>query len=213
VTNAQVESLYLETLEFGAAPAQVESFYLEVLGRAAGAPAQVESFYLEMLVNVPGISTLSPLATPSASTTGASTSAANALDGDPTTDWKSSGAVSGEWIKQVFSVTKEVSSYVLAATATISQAPKTWKLQGSNDGSSWTDVDTKTNQSAWNARESREYALAAGYTFQQWRILFTAAQSDPTTVGISEFQLFPPIVAPGGGASTATSIGLGALPV
>jgi hypothetical protein len=38
--------------------------------------------------------------------------------------------------------------------------PKTFSLQGSDDGSSFTTVDTQTNVAAWSAAQERTYAIS-----------------------------------------------------
>lgn len=79
-----------------------------------------------------------------------------------------------------FPAPKEISSYQIGcpqAPVSPNTAPKTWTLEGSNNGVNWVTVDTRTNQPAFSSGEIRTYTLAASATFEYWRLTITAAQS------------------------------------
>ncbi len=76
---------------------------------------------------------------------GASEAAIRAADGVPATKWlyrQTSG-----WLQYEFADPVVVKTYAMT-TANDSPArnPKDWKIRGSNDGSTWTDLDTQTGQ-------------------------------------------------------------------
>lgn len=81
------------------------------------------------------------------------------------------------------------------------RAPKTWTLEGSNDDSTWTTVDTRTNITGWKPGtyapvsgsdfEIRTFFLSsesAGYRY--FRVNITANNGDATYTQITEIYLF-----------------------
>src|SRR5258708_16808841 len=44
------------------------------------------------------------------------------------------------------------------------RAPKTWTMQGSNNGTTWTTVDTQTNETSWVNGQVRSYTCATQTT-------------------------------------------------
>ncbi len=62
--------------------------------------------------------------------------------------------------------------------------PKTWELSGSNDGTSWTPLDRREDQPAFEKRgELKTYSVSAPKPFRRYRLAFLANQGD------SHFQL------------------------
>lgn len=70
-------------------------------------------------------------------------------------------------------------------------SPKDWKLQGSNNGSSWTDLHTVATASAWTASEVRTYSVANTTAYRYYRINVSAVQNtgSATYLTINEMQL------------------------
>lgn len=54
------------------------------------------------------------------------------------------------------------------------RTPKTWTFQGSNDGNSWTTLDTQASQTGWAGGESREFVLATYGSYLKYRLNVTA---------------------------------------
>lgn len=76
-----------------------------------------------------------------------------------------------------FGAPKKISSYQLGAPQAPTDpnnSPKTWSLEGSNDGVNWTTIDTRVNQPAWSSGEVRTYTLAAEATYSRYRVTVTA---------------------------------------
>jgi hypothetical protein len=107
------------------------------------------------------------------------------------------------WISYDFGVgvTKVITHYALTPVptdATIGgttddpkSAPKTWTLEGSNDNSSWTVIDTQTNAPAWAVAERRLYTTANTTAYRYYRINVSANQggaSAQSLVMISEIE-------------------------
>ena len=69
------------------------------------------------------------------------------------------------WISYDFTQPIEITNYTIQSQSFRyeERAPKDWTLQGSNDNSSWTIVDTQSNQSGWGQWETRAYAVSVGF--------------------------------------------------
>jgi hypothetical protein len=69
--------------------------------------------------------------------------------------------------------------------------PKNWTMQGSNDNSTWTTVDTRTNQTSWGASQTRVYVCATQTTaYRYFRLNITANNGDPTYTDVGELSLY-----------------------
>ena len=80
-----------------------------------------------------------------------------------------------------------VASYTLTNGAGGS-VPSAWTLEGSNDGESWTTVDTRTDQKFSWATQTRPFPVAKPTLFAQYRIRVTAT-SDGTPPTLAELEL------------------------
>jgi predicted alpha-1,2-mannosidase len=73
----------------------------------------------------------------------------------------------------VFDNPRQVSFYTLTSSAQSGHDPSSWVLEGSNDGSTWSTLDTRSGQSfPWQA-QTRPFELATPATFTHYRIRFT----------------------------------------
>lgn len=81
-------------------------------------------------------------------------------------------------------------SYNITTGTLASQSPKNWTLQGSNDASAWTTLDTVTNEPAWTPPyEERSYTCdTIDEFYRYYRFNITAVQSSDY-VNIAEFDL------------------------
>ncbi len=71
------------------------------------------------------------------------------------------------------------------------RAPKNWTLQGSNDNSTWTTVDTRTNQTTWLKSQTRSYTCATQTTaYRYFRLNITANNGDATYTQVDELFLY-----------------------
>ena len=64
-----------------------------------------------------------------------------AIDGNPTTFWESSLEGSPSWIKVDLGAEHTVRSMVIKSTAFPTEVPRDFTLQGSNDDSTWVEID------------------------------------------------------------------------
>lgn len=70
-----------------------------------------------------------------------------------------------------------------------SYAPRSWSLNGSNDGQDWVILDRQSNQTAWHAGESRLFIPKQTGSYKHYR-LEVDSSNQPGLVRISEMQLF-----------------------
>jgi len=85
---------------------------------------------------------------------------ANIFDGQSSTKWVDRRATT--WVKVVFASPTVLEAYALtSANDSPERDPGSWTLSGSNNGTTWTAIETRTSQS-WNTRLlTRDFILAA----------------------------------------------------
>lgn len=69
--------------------------------------------------------------------------AANAFDNDEATFWRTSSTTNG-WLRYDWSVGRRVWRYRFKTYPNSAKCPKNWTFEGSNDGTTWTVLDTRT---------------------------------------------------------------------
>jgi hypothetical protein len=113
----------------------------------------------------------------------------NVADSFARTKWRASSMPA--WVQYQFAIGVRMSSYILtSANDNPSRDPKTWVVCGSNDGSTWTVIDTVTSFGGWTDRyEEQSFDIDSPNFYQYYRINFTAAQADPSFVQIAEWNL------------------------
>jgi len=72
------------------------------------------------------------------------------------------------------------------------RSPKDWTLQGSNDGSTWTVLDTQTGQVGWASNESRTFSPSVKANYLYYRMNITANNGDLLTT-IYHISLYGPV--------------------
>ncbi len=98
------------------------------------------------------------------------------FDDNGNTSWYINNAVFPEWVAYQFTTPKKICQYRITAAIYNDRYPTAWKIQGSNDGSSWTDLDIQTGQTFTNAQK-KEYEFLNTTDFTHYRFLITAGQS------------------------------------
>lgn len=66
-----------------------------------------------------------------------------------------------------------------------------WRIEGSDDLSSWTIIDTQTGVSAWSSGESRTYAIdqtTTPHIYKYWRLVATGNHGDTTYIGLGRLR-------------------------
>lgn len=96
--------------------------------------------------------------------------------------WPTNGATPS-WVQYQFTEAKTVITYDIVAFNVY--GPSEWKLQGSNNGSSWNDLDVRTGISAWGSYERRYYTVTTPGSYIYYRLAITGG----TYGGFSEWEL------------------------
>jgi hypothetical protein len=117
------------------------------------------------------------------------TNAASAFDQNSATQWFYSG-VTG-WLQYDLGHTERVQRYaVTSSNDRVPRDPKDWQFQGSNDGSTWTTLDTQSNQAFAERYERKTYTIASPASYRYYRLNITANNGDITFTDLSEIGLF-----------------------
>lgn len=120
--------------------------------------------------------------------------AANLIDGKTSTKYcvnKGSGDGPVAWIVYHLPAAKAVTAYsITSANDEPGRDPKNWKLQGSNDGNTWTDLDTQSNQKFSDRYETKKYMVYGGASYEYYRLYITATyDTGNTMIQLSEWTL------------------------
>ena len=127
--------------------------------------------------------------------------------------WFTANNVTSGWLQYSFAFEKCIKKYCLKlrgySTADDS-APKDWTFEGSNDGSNWTILDTRTNESGWSVYEERSYEFSNTSNYLYYRINITA-NNGSTFTGIAEMEMYEEALYIGnGGHESVWHFGFGA---
>ena len=127
--------------------------------------------------------------------------ASYAFDGSTSTKWLGTTVSTSPvaWLQYQFG---SGSSYAItqykitSANDTPSRDPKSWQLCGSNDGTSWTTLDTQTNQSFSGRFVTNSYSFSNSTAYKYYRLKITANNGSTETnlggtglIQLSELQL------------------------
>jgi len=92
------------------------------------------------------------------------------------------------WLQYQFTSGKIITSYAITSrNVNTEYKPKDWTLQGSNNGTSWTSLDSQSNQS-FTTGERKTYSFSNSTSYTHYRLYITAG-SGPQYVTIGEFEL------------------------
>jgi hypothetical protein len=160
-------------------------------------------YYTVAAVNAAGTSANSPedSATPvrplvNVATGGSATDSANnpsnagrAFDQNSATQWFYAG-ITG-WLQYDLGRTETVQRYtVISSIDKIQRDPKDWQFMGSNDGVSWTTLDTQSNQAFAQRYQMKSFTVANPASYRYYRLNITANNGDIAFTDLAEFGLF-----------------------
>ncbi|MGM1044908.1 MAG: SPRY domain-containing protein [Bacillota bacterium] len=113
-----------------------------------------------------------------------------AFDNGDSTQWVTSSGLTTGWLSYEFSKKRKIGRYALVGSWTQStMSPKNWTFEGSNDGVSWTVLDTRENEVNWAIRERREYEIDSKDMFAYYRINVSANNGYTTYLGIKGLEM------------------------
>jgi|GEM_PF-728713 len=109
------------------------------------------------------------------------------IDNDPTTKYYISYAA--VWVQYQSTAPVVVAQYTItSANDSPSRDPKDWTLQGSNNGSSWTVLDTQSGQAFATRFLTKSYLIANSTAYTYYRLNITA-NSGATATQFAELEL------------------------
>ncbi|MFJ3490499.1 GH92 family glycosyl hydrolase [Leifsonia aquatica] len=98
-------------------------------------------------------------------------------DNNSSTKWLTKAATG--WVVYTFAKPTLVTDYALTSgNDSAGRDPKDFTIEGSNDGSTWSPVDTQTGQTFSNRQTTNAYHLATPVTFSQYRFTVTQNSGD-----------------------------------
>ena len=107
----------------------------------------------------------------------ATETAAMAFDGLTSTKWYTDINASTGWIQYKFGsgLAWKITRYQVTSANDVAQRdPKNWQFQGSNDGVTWTTLDTRTNETFASRLLTKTYDFANSTPYRWYRLNITA---------------------------------------
>lgn len=96
-----------------------------------------------------------------------------AFDGNPKTKWLDPSDTT--WISRRFGTKKVFKSYrLVSANDCPERDPRDWKLEGSNDGKTWSVIDTRAGEQFAGRYESRSFVLKQPAAYTHYRLSISA---------------------------------------
>lgn len=88
-------------------------------------------------------------------------------------------------------VSKKVKDYTISCFQTNTRCPKDWTLEGSNNDSDWTVLDTVTEETGWasNTDEMRSYTTDSSGYYRYYKLDISANNGDGFYLNIGELEL------------------------
>ena len=108
-------------------------------------------------------------------------------DGNPATKWLARTPTG--WVSYRLRAAASAKRYTLtSANDTQGRDPKDWTVQGSADGTNWTDLDRQTGQAFPDRLQTRSFTIADPRPFLHYRLTITANSGEPL-IQLADFRL------------------------
>jgi hypothetical protein len=129
--------------------------------------------------------------TASNTNTGAGFQVWYAGDRNNATSWITNNNVTSGWLQVNFGASpKIIGSYtLLGRSGSVNQSPRSWVLEGSNDASSWTPLDSRADVTNWIDGQAQTFLILSPASYQYYRVNVSAVQSGGIAIGIGELTL------------------------
>ncbi|KQW00074.1 alginate lyase family protein [Rhizobacter sp. Root1221] len=123
-----------------------------------------------------------------ATDSGSTSGAMRAFDQNTGSGWFYRGTTG--WLRYDLGYTERLQRYAIrSANGLVPRDPKDWQFQGSNDGATWTTLDTQSNQAFAQRFELKTYAIANPSFYRYYRLNVTANNGDVVFTDLGEFEL------------------------
>ncbi|MEN0129870.1 MAG: GH92 family glycosyl hydrolase [Brevundimonas sp.] len=120
--------------------------------------------------------------------------AAKLADGDANTKWLA-GARTAQITYELDAATSVKAYALTSANDSPDRDPRSWKLEGSTDGKSWTALDSRENQTFSARLQTRAYTVATPGSYRFYRLDITSNSGSDGTQ-LAELQLATEPIAP-----------------
>lgn len=106
--------------------------------------------------------------------------------------WIQNGEGVPAWLQYKFDSATKIYGYKITPWSYDnwgSRSPKTWKMQGSNDGTNYTDIDSRTNFTTWVSETPVTFLFSSAQTYQYYRLYVTANMNSNAYTGVGRLEL------------------------
>ncbi|PWD68402.1 discoidin domain-containing protein [Pectobacterium versatile] len=101
-------------------------------------------------------------------------------------------SVSPQWLRIDLPSAKTIGGYSIQnRLSSVISSPKTWRFEGSNDGTIWETLHSVNNDTNNNAGAVREYRLSISVAYSSYRILITASNANESYAVVQNIKIFP----------------------
>ncbi|MFG1992682.1 ThuA domain-containing protein [Actinoplanes sp. NPDC048988] len=162
------------------------------LGVGDAARAQLDSTWFTGLIGTRPAGSI-PVAHPVAKVSASGENPPNEIsskltDGDANTKWLTRTATG--WVVYELASPAKITGYALTSANDFDgRDPRDWTLQGSADGSAWTDLDRRTGQTFPERFQTRRFGIANPADFTFYRLNITANSGEPL-IQLADLRLF-----------------------
>jgi hypothetical protein len=166
-------------------------YYVAQAANSAGTSGNSPQFYGSRLPAAMVNLAFSGTATDSAHITGQE--GIYAFDGNPGSKWFNNNAATTGWVQYDFGANnaQAVKRYTITSGNDVpGRDPKNWQFQGSQDGSTWTTLDTQSGQTFADRFQQNTYDIGNTTAYRYYRLNITLNNGDPSGVQLSELGLW-----------------------
>ncbi|NHA06493.1 discoidin domain-containing protein [Mucilaginibacter sp. HC2] len=111
---------------------------------------------------------------------GAAEGSLKMIDGNLTSKFFVAGYDTGFWAQLTYPSAVVLKGYALTSgNDAPDRDPKSWKLMGSNDGSNFTQLDVRTNESFPSRNQTKSYTFTNSTAYKYYRLYITANNGSP----------------------------------
>lgn len=127
----------------------------------------------------------------------------NAFDGRSDLEWHAAGGVTSCWLQYTLATQKTLFKYTIQARGLngAAQSPKSWTIQGSNNGTDWTVLDTETDVTGWTNLSVKSFTVDNPGSYSMYRMDIT--ETGGSTASIAEWVGYDTVYVNGLGTDTS----------
>lgn len=155
---------------------------------STGDPFTVQSGFTNDLIDTMTSNT-TPSGVASASSEGTNEQAYKAMINNAGAGWSPPQTTLTGWLRYDFPSSKTIEKYTILSSAHVAEfSPKDWTFEGSNDGTNWSVLDTRSGI-IFSKNETKEFTFTNNTAYSSYRINVTANGGSPTLLAIVEFEM------------------------